>query len=63
MYINFYTELKRRNWTQKDLADFLGITVTSCNQRLLGHFEWGIKDIKKCLKEFNCTFEYLFEER
>lgn len=63
MYYNFYAELKKRNWKQIDLANFLGITVTTCNQRLLGNFSWDIKDIKKCLKEFNTTFEYLFETK
>lgn len=61
MYYNFYTELKKRGWLQQDLADFLGVSLHVLNQRLRGKYSWNIKDIKKCLKEFDTTFEYLFE--
>ena len=63
MYYNFYTELRKRGWLQKDLANFLGISLTNLNQRLRGKNGWGIDDIKKCLKEFNVSFEYLFETK
>lgn len=63
MYPNFYAELRKRRWKQKDLADFLGITLSNVNLKLMGKQGWNLKDIKKVLKEFNVSFEYLFEER
>lgn len=63
MYFNFYAELVRRGWTQKDLAKFLGLTNANVNMKLRGKQGWTIKQIKDVLKEFDTTFEYLFETR
>lgn len=63
MYYNFYAELKRRGWTQQELAEFLGITLCNVNHKLHGKQGWSIQQIKKVCNEFNTTFEYLFETR
>lgn len=63
MYFNFYAELVRRGWTQKDLGEFLGLTNSNINMKLRGKQGWTIQQIKKVLKEFDTTFEYLFETR
>lgn len=63
MYYNFYAELKKHEWTQEMLADFLGITITNVNMKLRGKQGWSITQIKKLCKEFNTTFEYLFETK
>lgn len=63
MYFNFYAELVRRGWTQKDLAEFLNLTNSNVNMKLRGKQGWTIKQIKQVLKEFDTTFEYLFETR
>jgi len=63
MYYNLYAELVRRGWRQKDLAKFLGITTTNVNLKIRGKQGWTIEQIKSLLKEFNTTFEYLFETR
>lgn len=63
MYYNLYAELVRRGWRQKDLAKFLGITITNVNLKIRGKQGWTIEQIKSLLKEFNTTFEYLFETR
>lgn len=63
MYYNLYAELVRRGWRQKDLAKFLDITTTNVNLKIRGKQGWTIEQIKSLLKEFNTTFEYLFETR
>ena len=63
MYFNFYAELVRRGWTQEDLGTFLGLTTPNVNMKLRGKQGWTIQQIKKVLKEFDTTFEYLFETR
>ena len=63
MYYNLFAELKRHEWTQTDLAKFLGMTLSNVNLKLNGKQGWSIKQIKKMCKEFNTTFEYLFETK
>lgn len=63
MYYNFYAELKKHNWTQYELANFLEISNVSMCLKLKGKQEFTMKQIKKCLKKFDTTFEYLFETK
>ena len=63
MYYNLYAELMRKGWTQTDLAKFLGLTLSNVNMKLRGKQGWTIAQIKKVCREFDSSFEYLFETR
>lgn len=62
--INIFPKLRAKmgynNHSTADLAIILEISEDSVRRRLRGEVEFGLPEIVKLLKFYNCTFEDLF---
>ena len=62
MYLNFYKEMKARNLNQALVADKIGITRESLNNKLNGKTDFKAKELFDIKQIFfpDLTLEYLF---
>lgn len=63
MYPNLNAEMARRDISQQKMAEILGMTLATFNNKLSGKVDFKLSEINIICKFFGCTFEYLFEER
>lgn len=64
MFFNLVAELKRHKYSQKGLAEYIGISENSMNNKMNGRTQFTLREIKAIQKVFDrCTLEYLFEEK
>lgn len=64
MYRNLEAELKRNEITREQLAQLLGVTVSTMSEKLTKPNRLKVHEAKKIRKTFfpNLTLDYLFEE-
>lgn len=64
MYLNFYKEMKARNLNQFTVADKIGITRESLNNKLNGKTDFKAQELFDIKEHFfpDLTLEYLFEK-
>lgn len=60
MYRNLKGLRAKFNLTQSDMAEILGISIVSYNQKEKGIKQFTIKEAKKISKYFNETLDYIF---
>ena len=64
MFFNLVAELKKHKYSQKGLAEYIGISGNSMNNKMNGRTQFTLREIKAIQKVFDgCTLEYLFEEK
>ena len=61
MFNNVRAEMKRRNKTNKDIAELLGISSNSVSFKLNGYRPFTLDEIKALANAFDCTIDYLAE--
>ena len=64
MYLNFYKEMKVRSLNQLEIADKIGITRESLNNKINGKTDFKSTEMFAIKEHFfpDLTLEYLFEK-
>ena len=63
MFPNLFIELKRRKSTQQQLAERIGISHSSLQNKLQGRTQFTLKEMRDIQAVFaDCSLDYLFSE-
>lgn len=61
MFPNLLTEMKRKRYSQKGLAEFIGITERSMTKKMNGKTEFTLREMRAVQMAFpECSLDYLF---
>lgn len=53
MFFNLVAELKRHKYSQKGLAEYIGISGSSMNNKMNGRTQFTLREIKAIQKVFD----------
>ena len=63
MFPNLLIELKKQRCTQQDLAQHIGISRATMQNKLTGHSKFTLREMKAIQGALKgCTLDYLFTE-
>lgn len=63
MFPNLFIELKRSKSTQQQLAEHIGISHSSLQNKLQGRTQFTLKEMRDIQAVFaDCSLDYLFSE-
>lgn len=63
MFPNLLIELKKQRCTQQDLAQHIGISRATMQNKLNGHSQFTLREMKAIQGALKgCTLDYLFTE-
>lgn len=63
MFPNLLVELKQKHYSQRGLADYIGISESSMENKLRGRTQFTLREMRAIQAVFkNCSLDYLFTE-
>lgn len=60
LYPNLEVELALVGWSQRDLANYLGVSNDSISKKMRGAIEFKLDEVVKTSQLFNKSVEHLF---
>lgn len=63
IFPNLLIEIKRNRYSQKGLAEYIGISAETMSRKLNGRVDFTLSEMQKIRSVFpDCTLDYLFRE-